>query len=87
MSPTPNSLVVITAEHLAQLLVSSRKRSKLTQAQVAARLGLSQNRVSHLERHADELSFSQLLSYCSAVGLRIRIEERVVSSPESTAEW
>lgn len=86
MSPTPQSLLVFSALHLGQLLVSSRKHAKLTQRQVAARMGLSQNRLSHLERHADELSFAQLLSYCSAVGLDIRLEKRDTSKAVST-EW
>lgn len=88
MSFTPPSLAVLTASHLGQLLVSARKRSKLTQAQVGSRLGLSQNRVSYLERHADELSFKQLLSYCAIVGLQVRLGERAtVDDSESTAEW
>ena len=31
--------------------------------------GLSQNRVSHLELHADELSVKQLLGWCAVLGL------------------
>ena len=46
---------LLTAAQLSQLLRSARKRAGLTQADVGARLGLSQNRVSHLEAHADEL--------------------------------
>ena len=45
--PSPQPL--ITALQLGQLLRAARKRRKLTQAEVAGRLGLSQNRVSHLE--------------------------------------
>jgi HTH-type transcriptional regulator / antitoxin HipB len=87
MSSTPPSLAVITAAHLGQLLVSAHKRSKLTQAQVGARLGLSQNRVSYLERHAYELSFKQLLSYCAVVGLQVGLGERAtVDDSKSTAE-
>ena len=88
MSSTPPSLAVVTGDHLGLLLVSARKRRKLTQAQVGSRLGLSQNRISYLEKHADELSFKQLLSYCAFVGLQVRLGERATEDDsESTAEW
>ena len=60
---TPHLL--LTASQLGQLLVSTRKRHKLTQAAVANRVGLSQNRISYLEGHADEISVKQLLSWCA----------------------
>ena len=76
---------LVTALQLGQLLKAARKRRKLTQAQVAGRLGLSQNRVSHLELHADELSFRQLLGWCAAVGLELHLAERNSSAPAT--EW
>lgn len=88
MSSEPSSLVVFTAAHLGQLLVTSRKRCKFTQAHVASCMGLSQNRVSYLERHAGELSFKQLLVYCAVVGLQMRFEERPLADERgSISEW
>lgn len=79
---------LVTALQLGQFLKTARKRRKLTQAAVAARLGLSQNRVSHLEQHPDELSFKQLLGWCAAVGLELRLGEREgIGSSGSTTEW
>jgi HTH-type transcriptional regulator/antitoxin HipB len=72
---------------LGQLLRAARKRRKLTQAEVAGRLGLSQNRVSHLELHADELSFKQLLGWCAAVGLELQLAERETTAPTTAPEW
>ena len=86
ITSTP-SLVIITAAHLGQLLTSTRKRQKLTQAAVASRVGLSQNRLSHLERHPEEISFKQLLSWCSVLELQLRLEERYLATPEDSAEW
>ncbi len=79
----PNTHPLLTATQLGQLLLEARKRHALTQAEVAARLGLSQNRVSRLERHADELSVKQLLTWCAVVGLELGVAERL--SPSS--EW
>ena len=81
----PQSLV--TALQLGQLLKTARKRRKLTQAQVVARLGLSQNRISYLEQHPDELSFKQLLGWCTAVGLELRLGERDSLESTDKTEW
>lgn len=78
---------LVTATQLGQLLKAARKHRKLTQAAVASRLGLSQNRVSYLEQHPDEMSFKQLLGWCAAVGLELRLGERESVASASKAEW
>ena len=60
---------------------------QLTQAAVATRVGLSQNRISYLESHADEISIRQLLSWCSALGLELKLGERDTSTASSPVEW
>ena len=55
--------------------------------EVAARLGLSQNRISHLEQHPDELSFKQLLGWCAALGLELRLGVRGDNESAPKAEW
>jgi HTH-type transcriptional regulator / antitoxin HipB len=87
MSFAPTSLLLLTAPQLGQLLVATRKRHKLTQATIASRVGLSQNRISHLEKHPDEISVRQLLSWCSALELELRLGERDTSAANSSAEW
>jgi HTH-type transcriptional regulator/antitoxin HipB len=72
----PATYPLLTATQLGQLLRAARKRRGLTQAEVGARLGLSQNRVSHLEGHSDELSVKQLLTWCAVVGLELSAAER-----------
>jgi len=87
MSLTLPSQPLVTALQLGQLLRAARKRRKLTQAEVAARLGMSQNRVSYLEQHPDELSFKQLLGLCTAVGLELRLGERESLESTNKTEW
>ncbi|MCF2135259.1 MULTISPECIES: helix-turn-helix domain-containing protein [Burkholderiaceae] len=87
MSHTPPFQLLVTALQLGQLLKAARKRSKLTQAEVAARLGLSQNRVSYLEQHPDQLSFKQLLGWCAAVGLELRLGERERLESTNKTQW
>lgn len=87
MSTAPASQLTITTTQLGQLLLSARKRRKLTQTAVAHRLGLSQNRISHLEQNPDEISVKQLLSWCSVIGLELRLGERIEGEPDNSAEW
>lgn len=87
MSSAPSNQLLLTAAQLGQLLVSTRKRRKLTQAAVATHIGLSQNRISYLENHADEISVKQLLSWCSALALELHLGERDTSTASSQAEW
>jgi HTH-type transcriptional regulator/antitoxin HipB len=87
MSFLPTSHPLITAAQLGQLLVSTRKRHKLTQTAIAHRVGLSQNRISYLEKHPDEISVKQLLSWCSALELELCLGERDTSAANSSAEW
>lgn len=85
--PYTGSQTLVTASHLSVWLRTARKQRGLTQAQVAGRLGLSQNRVSHLELHADELSVKQLLGWCAAVGLELHLADRAAAENQPTAEW
>jgi HTH-type transcriptional regulator/antitoxin HipB len=87
MSLTLPSQLLLTASQLGQLLKAARKHRKLTQAEVAARLSLSQNRVSYLEHHPDELSFKQLLAWCAVVGLDLRLGERESLESTNKTEW
>ncbi|HLO93116.1 MAG TPA: helix-turn-helix domain-containing protein [Burkholderiaceae bacterium] len=97
-APPSTAQPLLTAPQLGQLLRAARKQRGLTQAEVGARLGLSQNRVSHLEGHAEELSLKQLLTWCAVVGLELSLAERqgmapgargsqVQDSPAATPEW
>lgn len=67
---------IVTAAQLAALLVNVRKSRKLTQAQLGARLGLSQKRISELERAPGTLSVDQLLAICNQLGLRLDVHLR-----------
>lgn len=87
MSFAPSHHTLSTASHLGQLLKTTRKRHKMTQAALAGYVGVSQNRVSHLENHPEELSVKQLLSWCSALGLELKLGERGTSAASNSAEW
>ena len=58
-----------TAQQLGHLLTANRKAQAMTQAQAAARLGISQARLSELENSPGRLSVERLLVLVNALGL------------------
>lgn len=80
--------LVLTSTQLGAILHAERKAKGLTQSALAARIGLSQSRVSHLEQNADELSVQQLLAWCAVLDLELSLGQQGAASVSSTsAEW
>ena len=78
------------ASQLGVVLQGARKSLKLTQAQLGERLGLSQRRVSELERAPGTLSVDQLMALCAQLGLQLTVQprERAPQTPEAQpGEW
>jgi HTH-type transcriptional regulator/antitoxin HipB len=71
--------VITDSAQVGALLVARRKALKLSQTQVAQRLGLSQNRVSELETKPATLTLAQLLAFAAALGVSLAID--VASKP------
>jgi HTH-type transcriptional regulator/antitoxin HipB len=70
---------------LGAILSARRKALKLSQTQVAERLGLSQNRLSELETQPETLTVAQLLALANVLGLAVQIGEAIPS--KSKVEW
>ena len=86
MASTSHPLV--TAGQLGSMLQAARKAKGLTQSALAARIGLSQSRVSHLELNAHELSVEQLLAWCAALGLELAVGARdKAAMSTTTTDW
>ena len=66
-------------------LTARRKHLKLSQTDVANRLGLSQNRISELEAKPESLTVEQLLALLTVLGLEMTISERASGKPR--VEW
>ena len=78
------------ASQLGAVLQGARKSLKLTQVQLGNRLGLSQRRVSELERAPGTLSVDQLLAMCAQLGLQLNVQvrESPLQNPDSPSqEW
>ncbi|KIG08653.1 helix-turn-helix domain-containing protein [Caballeronia concitans] len=74
--------VIATSVQMGKLLAAGRRRAGMSQAQAAARLGISQSRVSTLERTPGALTFDQLLAMLGAYGLQLVVQDRP-DSPET----
>lgn len=80
---------ITTAAQLGVLVRSARKSRKLTQSRLAARMGISQTRMSDLELSPGTLSVDQLLAVCAQLGLQLTVqprEEDPVRDPAGT-DW
>jgi HTH-type transcriptional regulator/antitoxin HipB len=81
---------IATPYQMGQILAAGRRRAGLTQAEAAARLGLSQSRISTLEADSSALTLDQLLTLFGAYELQLQVLDKGSSAPASTApalEW
>jgi HTH-type transcriptional regulator/antitoxin HipB len=74
-----------TPRQAGQILVGRRKTLGLAQTAVAAKLGVSQNRLSELETHPERLTLDRLISLAGLLGLEVVLQEKTPSAGES--EW
>lgn len=66
-----NEFAVRTADQLPTLLSAFRKDAGLSQGEVAVRLGVTQQTVSMLERHAEKVSAERLLKLFGILGVEL----------------
>ena len=71
---------VRTPDQLPGLLQSFRKAAGLTQADVAARLGVTQQTLSALERNATTVSAARLMKLLAILGVEL-VLRKPASSP------
>lgn len=86
-----SDFTVRTAEQLSVLLQAFRKQAGLTQADVASRLGVTQQTVSSLERNAEKVSAGRLLTLLSTLGAEIVLRQsgapRTSKPPSTDPDW
>jgi HTH-type transcriptional regulator/antitoxin HipB len=77
---------VTTPNQIGAILAARRKQLDLSQAQVAARVGLSQNRLSVLEKNSATLTAKQMIALLNVLGLELAVNEKSAAG-KSKAEW
>jgi len=83
---------VQTADQLPLILAAFRKTVGATQADLATRLGITQQSYSAAERNAANMSVSKLLSVLQALDVELVLQPKVTNaqpapSAPSTALW
>ena len=76
---------IVSPAQVGATLTGRRKHLKLSQTDVASRLGLSQNRLSELESRPETLTIEQLLALLNVLGLEMTITEPRSGKPK--VEW
>lgn len=84
----------VLPSQLSPFLISARRTQKLSQTALAARLDISQSRMSYMELHPESINLDQLLTLCGALGLELVIQSKDTSassqphaSGDTTVEW
>ena len=77
-----DTFTVRTTEQLPQLLKAFRKNAGLTQADVALRLGVTQQTVSALERNAEAVSAERLMRLLNILGVEWVLRARSASQSD-----
>lgn len=77
---------ITSPNQIGAILAARRKQLGLSQAEVAARVSLSQNRLSVLEKNSVSLTARQLLALLNVLGLDLAVSERPAGG-KSRAEW
>jgi len=85
--------ILRTAEQLPALLKAFRKHAGLTQGQVAARLGVTQQTLSAMERNAQKVNAERLLQLLGILGVEMVLQPRGLDTgparpaPHGGAGW
>lgn len=77
---------VRVATQLPTLLRAIRRKRGLTQKQLAATLGLTQQTLSQLERQAHSASIERVTKYCRALGVTLVLRENSRGTPTVGAD-
>jgi len=75
---------VRTPEQLPALLQAFRKEAGLTQAEVALRLGVTQQTISALERNAETVSAERLMRLLSILGVELALRKPGEAQPRAS---
>ncbi|HEX9876790.1 MAG TPA: helix-turn-helix transcriptional regulator [Gammaproteobacteria bacterium] len=81
------SQVLTHSSQLGQILATRRRAFKLSQRALAAKLAISQNRLSEIETNPGSLTVERLLELANLLGLELIIQDRPPMHRSSKTEW
>jgi HTH-type transcriptional regulator/antitoxin HipB len=79
--------VITHSAQLGRIFASRRKASRQSQQALAAKLAISQNRLSEIENSPGTLTLDRLLELANILGLELAIQDKPPVTSKSRAEW
>ena len=73
--------LITTAAQLAQVIESYRKQQQLTQSELGARLGISQQSYARMVAKPGSTSVENLIKIVQALGIRLVLQEPTATNP------
>ena len=74
-------------QQVGHLLTANRKAQGMTQAQAAARLGISQARLSEWEQNPGRLTIDRLLVLVNLLGLELVLRSPAEKPTQTASDW
>lgn len=80
-----SNYTIQTAEQLKPIIAGFRKSAGLTQADMAVRLGITQQTYSVAERNASNMSVNKLLTVLNALGVELVLQPKLTNTDGTSA--
>lgn len=74
---------ITAASQVGEIVRARRKAHKLSQAELAARLGISQSRLSVIEHSPETLTLDRLIALANVLGLSLVLHDKSVPARAS----
>ena len=80
---------ITNAAQVAEILRGRRKARRISQQQLASKLGISQSRLSAIEAGNSALTVDRLIALANVLGLQLVVQDRAneKNGPRSRADW
>jgi len=78
--------LITTPSQVGEILLRRRKARRVSQQDLAARLAMSQSRLSTIEAHPESLTLERLILLAKMLGLELVLQDKS-DAPKTNAEW
>ena len=79
--------VLTQSSQVGRIIAGRRKAANISQRKLAAKLTISQNRLSELEDNPGKLTLDRLLAIANLLGLELIITGKTPADALSATEW
>ena len=79
-------LIITSSSQIGEILRSRRKARRVSQAQLAKKLGVSQSRLSAIEGGTAALTVDRLIALANVLDLQLVVQDKA-NKPGSQADW